>query len=430
VKTSPARAAAFEILMRVETTDAYASELLNSSRFSKLSASDHGLATALVMGVVRWRSVLDDAFARHINKPLSKLDSEVLVALRLGVYQLIFLDRIPRHAAINDSVEIVKRAGKTSATGLVNAVLRKVVKPDVGPPAELAHPEWLVKRWSGTFGADAAEKICEYDQHLPQAAFYADDPTLITELADGAMQLEPGKLLKNSFVLRSGDLSRTAAFQEHRLVIQDEASQLVALLVGAGTNILDCCAAPGGKTRMIAERNPNARVVAMDLHPHRARLLRKLVSEPNVLVVAGDARRMPLAKKFDRILVDAPCSGTGTLARNPEIKWRLTPEDIVRLQAYQIEILTAAMQHVTPGGRIIYSTCSLEPEENEIVVQAAIEAEPSFKVIDSRDELQRLRDDGELVWSNTGSLLSGRYLRTIPGVHPCDGFFAAILVKS
>jgi 16S rRNA (cytosine967-C5)-methyltransferase len=205
---------------------------------------------------------------------------------------------------------------------------------------------------------------------------------------------------------------------------------LLALLVGTGTNILDCCAAPGGKTRIIAERNPSASVIAMDLHPHRARLLRKLVSEPNVLVVAGDARRMPFAKKFDRILVDAPCSGTGTLARNPEIKWRLAPEDIVRLQAYQIEILTAAMQHVTAGGRIIYSTCSLEPEENEGVVQAAIEAEPSFKVIDCRDELQRLRDDGELVWGDIDSLSSGPYLRTIPGVHPCDGFFAAILVKS
>ena len=491
---SPARAAAFEILMRIETTDAYASEMLHSARAAKLSPEDHGLLTELVMGVLRWRGVLDFEIAER-TKSLAKMDREVLSALRLGVYQLLFLDRIPRHAIINESVELVKRARKRSAAGMVNAVLRKVADSHSvenshvsqnrrGPPNLLSsHPQWLVQRWERTYGSEFAEQICEYDQAAPETVvrFFnphfngenavrrssssADDyasafsdqigpaaqgqsraavPTLdgrdslraspptsaLDQLAADGIEFELGKLLCRAALVKSGEVTQTKVFREHSLAIQDEASQLVALLVGTGTNVLDCCAAPGGKTRIIAERNPNASVVAMDLHPHRARLLRKLVSEPNVLVVAGDARRMPLAKKFDRILVDAPCSGTGTLARNPEIKWRLTPEDIVRLQTYQIEILTAAMQHVTPGGRIIYSTCSLEPEENEIVVQGAIEAEPSFKVIDSREELQRLREDGELVWSNTGSLLSGPYLRTIPGVHPCDGFFAAILVKS
>ena len=491
---SPARTAAFEILMRIETTDAYASEMLHSARAAKLSREDHGLLTELVMGVLRWRGVLDFEIAER-TKSLTKMDHEVLSPLRLGVYQLLFLDRIPRHAAINESVELVKRARKRSAAGMVNAVLRKVADSHSlenshvsqnrrGHPNVLSsHPQWLVQRWERTYGSEFAEQICEYDQAAPEtvvrffnshfngekaicgssssadhyASAFSDQigpaaqgqpgaavptvdgrdslrasppTTALDQLAADGIEFEPGKLLCRAVLVKSGEITQTKVFREHSLVIQDEASQLVALLVGTGTNILDCCAAPGGKTRIIAERNPNARVVAMDLHPHRARLLRKLVSEPNVLVVAGDARRMLFAKKFDRILVDAPCSGTGTLARNPEIKWRLTPEDIVRLQAYQIEILTAAMQRVTPGGRIIYSTCSLEPEENEIVVQAAIEAEPSFKVIDCRDELQRLREDGELVWSNTGSLLSGRYLRTIPGVHPCDGFFAAILVKS
>jgi len=425
------------------------------------------------------------------------MDREVLNALRLGVYQLLLLDRIPRHAAINESVELVKRARKRSAAGMANAVLRKVAdshslensrvsqnRREVGHPKFLlSHPQWLVQRWERTYGSEFAEQICEYDQAAPEtvlrflnsqfdrqkairrssssadldASSFSDQigpaaqgppvaavPTLdgrdslgasspttaLDQHAADGIEFGQGKLLCCAALVKSGEITRTKVFREHSVVIQDEASQLVALLVGTGRNILDCCAAPGGKTRIIAERNPNQRVIAMDLHPHRARLLRKLVSEPNVLVVAGDARRMPFAKKFDRILVDAPCSGTGTLARNPDIKWRLTPEDIVRLHAYQIEILITAMQHVTPGGRIIYSTCSLEPEENEIVVQAAIEAEPSFKVIDCRDELQRLRDDGELAWSNTDSLLSGRYLRTIPGVHPCDGFFAAILVKS
>jgi 16S rRNA (cytosine967-C5)-methyltransferase len=175
--------------------------------------------------------------------------------------------------------------------------------------------------------------------------------------------------------------SPTKAFREGRAAIQDEGSQLVALLVGEGRNILDCCAAPGGKTRILAERNPDATIAAMELHPQRAALLRKLVRAENVRVVAGDVRQMPLAGGFDRVLVDAPCSGTGTLARNPEIKWRLKPEDLLRLQEYQVEILRAAMQQVSHGGRIVYSTCSLEPEENEDVIQKALPANAGFRLL-------------------------------------------------
>jgi 16S rRNA (cytosine967-C5)-methyltransferase len=212
-------------------------------------------------------------------------------------------------------------------------------------------------------------------------------------------------------------------------MIQDEASQLVSLLVGHGANILDCCAAPGGKTRTLAERNPNASIVALDLHAHRARMLRKLVTAANVRVIVADARSLPLTALFDRVLADVPCSGTGTLARNPEIKWRFTPEDLIDLQARQVSILRSAMQRVSPGGRIVYSTCSLEKEENSEVVEKAMSADHSFRVLDCRIELQRLRSQGELRWEDIGSLTSGPYLRTIPGVHPCDGFFAAILEK-
>ncbi len=462
---SPARAAAFEILLRIETTDSYASEMLHSARFAKLSPVDHGLTTELVMGVLRWRGVLDLRIAEHTSQPLTKLDREVLIALRLGTYQLLFLDRIPRHAAINESVELVKRARKRSATGVVNAVLRKVASAhfsqkqgEVGHPSldnrpgkyRAAHPRWLIERWERIYGTEVTNKICAYDQSTPQTAVRirnAEHPSKVvgspTHVGAGVLtrpaalraatddvQLAPGKLLSKAAIVTGGDISRTAAFRERRLVIQDEASQLVALLVGQGNAILDCCAAPGGKTRIMAERNPNATVVAMDLHPHRAALVRKLGTEPNVQVVAADARQMPFAKEFDRILVDAPCSGTGTLARNPEIKWRLTPEDILRLQAYQIEILNSAMQHVAPGGRIIYSSCSLEPEENEAVVAKAMESRASFRVIECGEELRQLRENGELVWKDIDSLLSGQYLRTVPGVHPCDGFFAAVLERS
>src|SRR6266567_7063892 len=194
---SPSRAAAFEILMRVETTDAYASELLHSARFAKLSAADHGLLTELVMGVLRWRGVLDDKIAEHTSQPLTKLDREVLIALRLGAYQLLFLDRVPKHAAINESVELVKRARKRSAAGMVNAVLRKVASShfsqkqgEVGHPSlddrsgdyRAAHPQWLIERWERVYTAEITNKICKYDQSTPQTAVRIRNPRHFTEV--------------------------------------------------------------------------------------------------------------------------------------------------------------------------------------------------------------------------------------------------------
>jgi 16S rRNA (cytosine967-C5)-methyltransferase len=443
---SPARSAALEILLRIETTDAYASEMLHSSRFAQLSRADHGLLTELVMGVLRWRGLLDSRIAERSSQAIAKLDLEVLTALRLGAYQILFLDRVPKHAAVNESVELVKSAHKRSAAGLVNAVLRKIERSASDLNDGFSHPEWLVERWVKVYGAEVARKICKYDQRAPAQAIRIAHakavelrstgragipvPTrVLHELADMGIVLEPGKLLSTAFTVKSGDATATKAFRERRVMIQDEGSQLVSLLVGKGKKILDCCAAPGGKTRIIAERNPEATVVAMDLRPQRAALLKKLVPTENIRVIAGDVRKMPMSGKFDRILVDAPCSGTGTLARNPDIKWRLKPEDLVRLQEYQVEILRAAMKLVSRGGRIVYSTCSLEPEENEAVIQKALEGNPSFHLVDCRNELEYLRASGELVWDGTDSLLRGLFLRTIPGMHPCDGFFAAVMEK-
>lgn len=429
---SPARAAAFDILLRVETTDAYASELLHSPRTEKLSPSDHGLATEIVMGVLRWRSVVDSQISSHVDKPLAKFDAEVITALRLGAYQLFFLDRVPAHAAINESVELVKKARKRSAAGMVNAVLRKMTaqRPVLPSPWHQdplgAHPAWLVQRWEQAYGV-AAPEICRHNQTTPQTSIRADG-TLAEELAAQAIQLEPGRLLNQAYTVAAGDITRTRAFRERRLVIQDEASQLVALLLGEGKLILDCCAAPGGKTRIIAEQSPRASVVAMELHPHRAALMRRLIPLPNVHVVCADARTMPFAMQFDRILVDAPCTGTGTLARNPEIKWRLKPEDITRMQACQLEIVSAAMKQLAPRGQLLYSTCSLEPEENEAVVEQALQASRGFRLLELRDRLAELREQSTLV-CDPESLLRGHFLRTIPGVHPSDGFFAALIQR-
>jgi len=447
---SPARAAALDILLRIERQDAYASELLHSGQYSKLSLADHALTTELVMGVLRWRSRLDQEIRRFSAKRVDKLDLEVLTALRLGAYQLMFLDRVPERAAVHESVELVKRARKRSAVPFANAVLRKlaastddsagrdhkVEEITPGSAAELsqalAHPLWLVERWAREFGFDRAEEICRYGQHAPETAVRLVDPQAeaLAELRQNGIDLVPGRLLTSARRVRSGNISSTAAYAEGRVAIQDEASQLVGLLVGRGSRILDCCAAPGGKTRVLAERNPEAGIVALELHPHRARLLRKLVPAKNVEVIHSDLHEFTSSVLFDRVLVDVPCSGTGTLAHNPEIKWRLKPEDLADLQQRQLSILRAAMLLVEAGGVLVYSSCSLEREENEEVLEQALAAESSFRVLDARAELERLQEEGELAWKNIDSLLSGQFVRTIPGLHPCDGFFVALLKKS
>src|SRR5215469_6334747 len=328
---SPARAAAFEILMRIEKTDAYASEMLHSAQFAKLATADHGLMTELVMGVLRWRSVLDKTIADSCRTPSAnsllpkpessaapqsggthapprlRFDLEVLTALRLGTYQLLFLDRVPRHAAVNESVELVKRARKRSAAGLVNAVLRKITKAEFNPDNCAAHPRWIVERWQRDYGTEITRKVCDHDQAAPevtirrpptpQASNTAQSGAAIDQeefrsfseqLPSEPIQLAPGRLLTRAAVVTAGDITRTVAYGERRLLIQDEASQLVALLAGRGQKILDCCAAPGGKTRILAEQNPEAEIVAMELHPHRATLLKKLVPAANVKVIVGD----------------------------------------------------------------------------------------------------------------------------------------------
>ena len=436
---SPARLAAFNILLRVERESAYAVELLHSALLDELSPVDRNLTTEIVMGVLRWRSVLDETIARLSFTPFRKLDFEVLTALRMGVYQKQFLSKIPAHASVNETVELVKQAKKVSAAGLVNAVMRKVKSAAYDPhtslltgvdylSAALAHPKWLAQRWVSSFGEDVARKICEYDQRIPPAVLRLSSVEDETTLASQGVQLAPGTLIATARIVTSGDVSATQMFRDGKIAIQDEGSQLVAALVGKGRRILDCCAAPGGKTAAMATRLPEAEIIATELHPHRATLLRRLAPQQNVEVVTADALALPYGADFDRVLADVPCSGTGTLARNPEIKWKLKAEDLFDLQSRQIAILKAAMRHVVRGGRLVYSTCSLEPEENEQVIAACL-PNSDFKIIPVRTELQRLRDSGDLVWKNLDELISGDFLRTIPGVHPSDGFFAAVIER-
>jgi len=407
------------------------------------------------MGVLRWRSRLDDEIAETSSQPISKLDLEILIALRLALYQLRWLDRIPPRAAIHEGVELVKRARKRSAAPFLNAILRKLAAKSqssrdtshtlesADSPEALArayaHPRWLVDRWTKDYGLLAARQVCEYNQSIPTTTIRLRDPEIEAELAKQGIQLASPTLLASARRIQSGDISKTRAFREGRVVIQDEASQLVAALVGHGSQILDCCAAPGGKTRAMADRNPDASVTAVELHPHRARLLQTMLDphknlpgqeqSGNITILVADVRALPARSLFDRVLADVPCSGTGTLARNPEIKWRLTPDDLPELQALQLLILRSALTHVAPGGRLIYSTCSLEKEENEDVVDQALAGNASFNLLDCRTELARLKAEDELISLDPSSLTRGPYLRTVPGIQPCDGFFVAILER-
>lgn len=454
MSVSPARAAAYEILLRVERESSYASELLHSSKFATLSGRDHALATELVLGILRWRSQLDEDLAEASSQPLPRLDLEVVLALRLGLYQLRCLDRIPARAALYESAELMKLAGKRSATSFVNAVLRKLSgknlsyglamsEQDLTPESishAFAHPPWLVERWMKEYGTSEAKEICAYDQSIPATTIRLRGSCTAEELRREGVTLGSSPILSSARIVQSGDVTKTSTFLERRVVIQDAASQLVAALVGnespetkSRLRILDCCAAPGGKTLAMADNHPDAEVDAVELHPHRARLMQKLLRAAGVTeriaVISGNAEHLPLSSKFDFVLADVPCSGTGTLGRNPEIKWRLRQEDLASLQARQFAILQSALGQVEAGGRVIYSTCSLEKEENELVVEHALARNGSFRVVDCRTVLARLKESGGLAWPDVASLTRGPYLRTIPGVHPCDGFFAAVLKK-
>ena len=401
-RISPARKIAFDLLLELRRKpDLHSDHLLRSKPVEALSDLDKNLATTLVMGVLRWQLGLQQRIRDALTKSKSHLADPVQVSLELGALQLLLLDRIPAHAAIFESVELVRQSGNEYAVGLVNAVLRKLGQtPKLGPADALAaHPSWMVDRWIAAFGLETSTAICRYDQLPP------------------ATPDEPG-----TFVVRA------------RQRIQDEGSQLIAELAGRGTEILDCCAAPGGKTAILAERNPTASITACDISPARLKAMQALLGRrPNIHFRVLDATQLPFQNQFDLVLCDAPCSGTGTLARNPEIKHRLTPEDFQRHHDRQLRLLCSAMRALREGGRLIYSTCSLEPEENESVVAEALDHEKGFRLQPWREQIKTLESEGTLNPGAADQLFPNNapdhYLRTFPGLYPGDGFFAACLIR-
>ena len=407
-KISPARIAAFEILTLVGKGKGHSDELLHSARMEPLSPEDRNLATALVMGVLRWQIALDAQIRGLLQRPEQRLAPPVALALRLGAFQLLHLNRIPPHAALSESVELCRAAGESHATGMVNAVLRKLAASKKPPQRifesvaafseRLAHPQWLVERWVVNYGREAALQICEAGQREPAAGkWFSESGGALPQIGDGS-----------------------------RLV-----AELAAAATPAAKNVWDCCAAPGGKTLVLAHRLAEAQIAATDISAKRmaqteARF-RRYDSAGRIRCAVADAAAMPGDEKFDLILCDVPCSGTGTLARNPEIRHRLKPEDLSRQAMRQRAILDAALKRLAPGGRLVYSTCSLEPEECEQVVKEVI-AGTDIRRVPVGDLLERLAASGVLSsGADLSSVVREGTLRTLPGVHSCDGFFATVL---
>jgi len=436
---SPARLAAFEILRRVEE-GAYASVLLAASE-PDLSPLDRGLCHELVMGVLRRQLWLDRLAQIYANRRIDDLDVPVRLALRLGLYQLRFLSRIPASAAVNESVNLVYFARLRSAAGLVNAVLRRATRePEVDPAATIedpverlavstSHPIWLIDRWAKALGVDEAEAFARANNEPAPVAFRvvencADETATCEQLRDDGAVLTPSAITAGSWRVVGGGALLGKLVAEGKVYIQDEASQLVAVVLEAqpGERVLDLCAAPGSKTTQIADAVRNsAMIVAGDIRRHRLRSIlqtARLQSFDCINCVALDGtQQLPFKRGvFDRVLVDAPCSGTGTLRRNPEIRWRISPEAIKDLSRLQRQLILQAAEFVKPGGRLIYSTCSIETDENENVAQELLEKREDFI---------------PAVLAADASLMTGRgKARTWPHRQDVDGFFISAFLRN
>ncbi len=456
MSVSVARKIAYEVLRRVEAEGAYASDVLHAELDSSVRLDDAALATELTLGVLRWRGLLDFLLERLLKRPVARLDLPVAIALRMGLYQLRFLGRIPARAAVNESVELVKRARKTSATSLVNAVLRRATAeakepaekflPAGIPPAERlgivhSHPAWLVERWLARFGELETASLLQANNRTPRLSCSVHNAkrrdNILNGLQESGLRLEPGLLLNAAFAVNGGSPTRTEVFQRGDISIQDEASQVIPLLldVRPGDRVLDLCAAPGGKTPTLARSaGKNGLSVAADRHAHRLRAMREQFKRLDLretrLVELDAARTLPFAIQFDRILVDAPCSGTGTLARHPEIRWRLKPEQLRELHHLQSALLASALKQLAPGGRLVYSTCSLEAEENDEVVAEALRDSSDVRRVPAREAARSVSThlapgvDAKSLFDRVGQF------HVAPGAYQTDGFFAVLLEKN
>ena len=431
---SPARSAAFEILRRVEDDGAFASVLL-AAPDTDTRADDRALCYELVMGVLRWQLWLDALIDHYAEREATSLDKPVRRALRMGLYELRFLTRIPPSATVNQAVNLAYLARLRSASGFLNAVLRRATREVNYDPVEqiadpltrlsvaTSHPAWLIDRWVNAFGIQEAEDFARTNNQAPPVAFRiiptnAEEQTVLKALSDAGGAVSQSRISPGGWRVEGAGATVRKLATEGYVYLQDEASQLVShvLEAHAGESILDVCAAPGSKTTNMAALAPEAAIIAGDLYEHRLRTVRETISRVNAkrvsLVIHDASVSLPFQEQsFDRVLVDAPCTGTGTLRHNPEIRWRISAQDIYDMAERQGRILANSARVVRQGGRLVYSTCSIERDENEDIVRAFLQNHEDFSQVIIKADRKLLCNNGAV--------------RTWPQRDGSDGFFIA-----
>ena len=449
---APARVAAYETLQAVASGGGDLPSALARARARLDDERDRALAGEIAVGTLRWQGAFDAIVEAFSGRRIARLDREIVTILRLSMFQLLHLDRVPAAAVVDDGVELARKAGKRSAAGFVNAMLRRVSRERQRlplPPAPdaaadrtaalnylsttLSHPRWLVARWLDRYGYEAVERWARFDNEpapltLRVNGLRTTREALEQSLADVGVKTRRGNYASDALIVTGGNPLLTPLAHAGLFVVQDEASQLVGEFVDArpGERILDVCASPGGKTtQMAAAMRDRGLIVAGDVRGKRIDLLARTVGESGartIRIVQADARgALPFHQPFDAVLLDAPCSGLGTIRRDPDVRWRRTEADLPALADAQLRMLTEAAEVVRPGGRLVYATCSSEPEENEQVVDAFCEAHPEFMVEPASGDF-RLK--AEATSDARG------FLRTLPFAHGLEAFFAARLVRS
>ncbi len=439
------RAISLDILVRLEGTDRHPDDLLSDSfkRYRHLTSLDRAFLTELTYGVLRWRGFLDWVIERFSNLPFQKIELEVLNALRLGLYQIFFLTKTPVSAAVNESVELVKKRRGKGGGAFVNAILRSVLREkekiaypdrDQNPALHLAvlqsHPLWLVERWMEEMGTEETRRICALNNQIPVLTLRTNTlkigrAELIKKLEEKGLNPVPTFFSDEGIILREAPpVSELPFLKEGLFAIQDEASQLVTAVLDPkpGERVLDACAGPGGKTTHIAQKMENrGEICALDLRREKLRMVEEGCHRLGATIVnvsVADATAplpVPQGTKFDRILADVPCSGFGTLRRNPDLKWRRKREDLERLSQLQFAMLKNLSRYVEEGGILVYSTCTVFREENEEVVERFLAEFPSFR-LDPLDEVLPER---------CHRFIRNGYFKTFPPEEDLDGFFSA-----
>jgi 16S rRNA (cytosine967-C5)-methyltransferase len=447
-RIAPARVAAYEVLRAVNGGTADLPHALAQQRGHLADERDRALAGEIATGTLRWQAAFDHVVAQFTRRPVGRLDGEVLDVLRLSIFQLLHLDRVPASAVVNDAVDLARRAGKKSAAPLVNAVLRRVSRERLKLPLPprpvdagdreaqleylsiaLSHPRWLAARWLDRHGFDDAESWLRFNNSpaaltLRVNTLKTTRAELVAALQAYGVETEPARFAPDGLVVRQGNPLLTPLSDQGVFFVQDEASQVVATFVEAapGQRVLDACASPGGKTIAIAAaQQDRGVVVASDIRGRRLDLLARTVAASgatSIRVVQADAAALPFRTGFDWVLLDAPCSGLGTIRRDPEVRWRRGEADLRELAESQKRMLIETARVLRPGGRLVYATCSSEPEENEAVVAAVVSA-----------AVVRPATAADLPPPVRALVNADGHLRTYPFSHGLEAFFAAVVVK-